>query len=286
MIAWPESLVRDIARRRVVLFIGSGVSRHSLDRLGVRSPPTWEGFLKTAIDRCEGNVSHIRKAIRERKYLAACDWIKRRLDDEWRTLLQAEFMTPGFSHAKIHSLIYQLDCRFVLTPNFDTIYENYCISESSGTVVIKNYYDEDISSVLRENQRAILKIHGSVTQADKIVFTEKQYAEVRTKHSNFYKIVDALIATNTLVFIGCGIDDPDIQLALENSAFSGITPPHFIILPKPVHDDLSMSIKESRNLKALTYKKTDDHQVLVDSLAELVSLVSNYRDTIAREQSW
>ena len=45
MIDWPQQLVDDLARRRAIVMIGSGVSRHSVGLSGAR-PPTWHGFLR------------------------------------------------------------------------------------------------------------------------------------------------------------------------------------------------------------------------------------------------
>lgn len=48
MIDWPERLVEDIARRRCVLFLGSGVSANSVNKEGER-PKTWTEVLKNGV---------------------------------------------------------------------------------------------------------------------------------------------------------------------------------------------------------------------------------------------
>ena len=40
MINWPEDVVEDIARRRCVLYLGSGVSANSVNEKG-ETPATW-----------------------------------------------------------------------------------------------------------------------------------------------------------------------------------------------------------------------------------------------------
>ncbi|MCL8034387.1 SIR2 family protein, partial [Pseudomonas aeruginosa] len=62
----------------------------------------------------------------------------------------------------------------------------------------------------------IIKIHGSVDSTDKLIFTRKDYSEARTKYRNFYQIIEALSLTHTFIFIGCGTNDPDIRLLLED----------------------------------------------------------------------
>ena len=49
-----------------------------------------------------------------------------------------------------------------------------------------------------------------------MIFTHKQYSNARCNYSSFYKLIDSLILTHTFIFLGCAIDDPDIELTLEN----------------------------------------------------------------------
>lgn len=42
MTEWPESLVREIADRRAIIFVGSGISKSALP-----SMPTWGELLKS-----------------------------------------------------------------------------------------------------------------------------------------------------------------------------------------------------------------------------------------------
>lgn len=52
MIDWPEALVEAIARRRCVLFLGSGISANSQNSSGKR-PATWEKFLRDILSKRE-----------------------------------------------------------------------------------------------------------------------------------------------------------------------------------------------------------------------------------------
>jgi hypothetical protein len=48
MIFWPETLLKDLESKRVVIFLGSGVSRNSLGEDEKTRPKTWEKFLSNA----------------------------------------------------------------------------------------------------------------------------------------------------------------------------------------------------------------------------------------------
>jgi hypothetical protein len=48
MIAWPPSLVREVAARRCVFFLGAGVSASASDKDG-NHPSTWKEFLEKPV---------------------------------------------------------------------------------------------------------------------------------------------------------------------------------------------------------------------------------------------
>jgi hypothetical protein len=119
---WPDPLVRDLISRKVFVVLGAGVSKNSLSQDGMKRPPSWKEFLEAALERIGGKKSrHIKKAIAEGDFLHACEWIKKRLDEEWGDFLIGQFQTPRFQPAEIHDLIFKLDQRLVATPNIDEI---------------------------------------------------------------------------------------------------------------------------------------------------------------------
>lgn len=66
-----------------------------------------------------------------------------------------------------------------------------------------------------------------------MIFSQFDYAEARTKYSSFYQLLNALLLTHTFVFIGAGLNDPDIKLLLENYAFQYKTSrKHYFLIPK------------------------------------------------------
>ena len=73
MTDWPEQLIRDLARRRCVIVLGSGVSAQSVSEAGTR-PPTWRKFLEDALHTLgDAPEEHIEQAIANGDYLHACE---------------------------------------------------------------------------------------------------------------------------------------------------------------------------------------------------------------------
>lgn len=220
----------------------------------------------------------------------ACEIIVEALgDNEFGELAANEFRRPGYKPSDIHAAVYRLDSRLVLTPNIDKIYEQYAMNESHSTIVAKSYYEEDIAKYLRTNDFLIIRIHGYVDDVAKLIFTHKQYSEARCKYASFYRMLDALMLTHTFIFLGCGINDPDIQLILENMNFlyPGCLPHYFVTAKDTYSSEIEKSLLHNRNLELLTYDNLDGkHQQLLEELEKLILKVEEKREEISGKGVW
>lgn len=287
MIVWPTDLVEDIARRKCVLVLGAGVSKNSTNITGTR-PKDWKEFLITASENIPGKAE-IRKQISSGDFLTACELIKNELGrDDFNTLVRQEFLTPQFQPANIHQHIYNLDSRIIITPNFDKIYDTYANTTSHGSIIVKKFNENDVADCIRRPEHLIIKIHGSVESPDNLIFTRKDYSESRTKYRDFYHLIDALSITHTFIFIGCGTNDPDIRLLLEDYSFRfAQNKKHYIIMSKnAVHTKVREIISETMSLKALLYDPINHHEKLTDALEDLVKKVEIKRNDLAATMDW
>lgn len=287
-IDWSE-VVPDLARRRAVIIIGSGISRHSVNATGIK-PPTWKEFLKKAVEECpdKSEMKVIEQAISEGDYLHACEWLRKRYDSRWIQYLRDKFSTPGFSPAEIHEKILNLDCRIIFTMNFDDIYERHADSVHKGSYIVKNYYDSDVEEFLRGSGRYIVKVHGNLNSAKNLIFTQKEYSQARISFAAFYQAFDAALLTHTFIFLGCGISDPDVNLLLENQNFRyQEQAPHFFVTSHGFNQDRKRSLRENRNLKVLEYDPLDnDHSGLVKELENLNRAVESERYELTKSSNW
>ena len=290
MFNWPNDLVSDIARRTCVLYIGAGVSANSSSAKGI-SPPTWEAFLRSCLTKInKADCAYIEQLLSQKDLLSACEVIIDKIGTaEFNNVAQDAFRRPGFKPASIHETIYNLDARLVITPNGDKIYEQYAQATSCGTIVVKKQTEHDISNFIRSTDRVILKAHGSIDAPNEMIFSKYQYNEARYKYSGFYKLLDSLALTHTYVFIGCGLNDPDIRLTLENYnfGFPGCKPHYFVAADTAMNPDLEQSLLKNCNLKVIKYDNSDGkHEKLLPALNDLVALVEDERNKIAGSQNW
>lgn len=279
MIAWPQTLINDLEARRVVLFLGSGVSRNSLGEDHVTRPKTWEAFLRDAAVRVN-ILEDVQQYLDSRDYLTALDLIRNKSTrDQYAEIVKSEYLDPRYAEAAIHEAIYKLDANIVLTPNFDKIYDVYASSKSRGTTTVKQYYDLDLARYIRGDRRVVVKIHGSVDSPENMIFGRRDYAEARIKHTWFYSILKSLILTHTFLFIGCGTDDPDIRLLLEDVQFSaGYAREHyFLSAAGAISSGFKFILENTMNLRVIEYAydpATHDHSDLTTSLDVLANSLS------------
>lgn len=276
MINWPDRLVEDLAKKRCVIFLGSGVSANSKNDKG-QHPPIWANFLTEGADslnaKCDRKL--IKGEINRHDYLLACELLRKKLGrDGYNELLRRRFQN-GYHHADIHRDIFMLDALIYITPNFDKIFDTYVTTQTEGNTVIKQYYDDDILDYIRSERNLILKIHGSIDTPDRLIFTKGDYARARTKNADFYKIFEALVLTRTFLFLGAGLNDPDVQLVLENTAFTyRNSSKHFFVIPNTSRDILDI-YRENMNLDFITYDSKDNHQQLLDGIKDLYAKVQD-----------
>lgn len=293
MIKWPDKLIDSIARRRAVLFLGAGISANSQNTSG-KSPATWEEFLRNIVMKQSGKIGphkgDIDKLLSEKKYLMACELIVSLIGQlEFGEEAQEEYRRPQYSPAEIHKIIYSLDSKVVITTNVDKIYDECAISESHSSIVVKRYYDADLAKYLRTNDYLVIKAHGTVDETQRMIFTHKQYSSARCKFASFYKLIDALILTHTFVFLGCGIDDPDVELTLENANFLyEDCPPHYLVAADgAISDNMQKVLLANRNIEVITYQnKSGAHVELLEALKELARSVEARRNEIAETFTW
>jgi hypothetical protein len=290
MIDWPEDLIKDIAARRSVLFLGAGVSRNAQNDTGVH-PRGWIDFLAHLASRIPdgAQAAEVTQCIKDADLLTACELARKYLSPSaFKTEVLQEFSGNAYRHAKIHDDLSLIDSRLVMTTNFDKLYENRANQLQNNTVIVKSYYDKDVADVFRRQDRVVIKVHGTIDAPDMTIFTRSQYAIARRDFGHFYQLLRGLFVTHTFVFLGASMRDPDIQLLLEDHAyrFEGARP-HYMAMPEDSARSGTLRVlEETMNLKALLYDPANNHQALADSVAELVPKVEAAREKLAATAGW
>lgn len=290
MIDWPDDLIRDIAARRSVLFLGAGVSRSAVNDKG-QHPLDWAGFLShlSSLVSDSAQKQEVQQCLTSQDFLTACELTRNYLTPPvFKGEMIKEFLSKAYNHAKIHDSLSLIDSRIVMTTNFDKLYENRANHLQNNTVTVKNYYDPDVADVFRRLDRVVIKVHGTIDAPDRTIFTRSQYALARRDYAHFYQLLRGLFITHTFIFLGASMRDPDMQLILEDHAyrFEG-SRPHYIVMPQDSTRAGTLQVlEETMNLKALLYDPVNNHQELADAVAALGPLVEAARQDLAATAGW
>ena len=263
-------LVEDVARRRVVLFVGAGASKWAKPRSG-GTFKGWAEFLTAVSMQITDLRSRrlIRKCISDGDFLMASELLKENLQEKWTGALSKEFQQAA-DVSRLHKALISLDQRILVTTNFDKLIENAWGETTARYPSVISKMDHKAFRLFRDDDPYLIKLHGSIDEPEDIVFDKTSYQKTAYANRFYRELIGTLLLTHTFIFVGFSMDDPAISLIVESHAhrFSD-TRPHYIFLPgKPIPaiDDLS---KKLRKLFVLRYSEKDAHLALATALEEL-----------------
>lgn len=275
---WPKNLIEELAHRRSILFLGSGVSATSVSSDG-KPLKTWTEVLEAAkslMKNYNNEKEFVDKMLKENNNLMALEAIFSDCDTgEYGYFLKEEFGKDSFTPSNIHEAIKEIDCKIIITTNFDKILDKICNDE--GYVVCEYYDVEKIISHIKSPKRIIIKAHGCIDNLDKIIFTGSQYFKAKKENPGFYKILESLFITHTVIFLGYSLSDPDINLNLEN-ILNTASPhhPHYVLVKKGNEDIVKKHWKETYNISALEFGA--DYKDFIPAIEELRDQVNQFRE--------
>lgn len=288
MIDWSQHshLIEELASKRAIIFVGSGISAGALSKKEPKiAPPTWKNLLEKARDKFLGaqeDKVFVTELISKGQLLDAAEIIFDTVSPPARhAFFTTEFATPNYEPCLTHKVIQDINTKVVITTNYDQIYEQQCgaLVAGQGFKVCK-YTDDNLLNSIRYKDNVIIKAHGCVSQTENIVLTRSDYFKMKRDFSQFYNILNSLLMVNTVLFLGCSMSDPDIQLVLENTTISAPSNyAHYAIMPQGVHASLSKSMEKSYNIKIIEYELDEDggHSKLTEYLNDLQILVAEQR---------
>lgn len=280
-IAWPQSLLTEVAERRCIFVLGAGASSSSVNPAGL-APANWQAFLKNGIARMRSTEDRLAalELLEKGAVLDAAQILADSLGaGDFAIFIRNELEDPGFQPSELHELVLMIDPKVVITTNYDRIFESMALAGTAAAGYnVCRYYDSHLVNDLRSNRRLIVKAHGCVSDPQKVVLTRQQYFAARRDFPQFFAALDALFLTSTLLFIGSGFSgDPDIELLLQNAYISAPSDHrHYAIVEGGWHPSVRKAIEETHNIRFLEYD-SGKHEQVVESLRRLSEDVAAFR---------
>ena len=287
-VMFNADLVSDLARRRVVVFIGAGVSKSAHPNDGSIFED-WEAFLINANKNLsnQDDKNQIEELIKNKEYLFASELLKIQLSDQWDEILQRSFLKKA-STSPLHKAIVLLRPRIILTTNFDKLIESAWdenTQEDFRYPKIIRKIDSEIFKLFRDEETYIIKLHGSIDEPKSLIFDKSSYQSSAFGNQYYKELLSALLLTHTFLFIGFSMADPAVSGILELYAhnFSNMRP-HYIFQSGDI-GHIDSLWKEHRKLSVIRYSSENNHQQLVDFISSLgESAIARRREILSQNQ--
>ena len=203
-----EALADLISQKKVMLFIGAGISR-SLQM------PLWSELLKSLVaDEFDGDLF---ETYGDNMVLA--EYIRKQYGNEavyqkMRNLFTIHEDTQReLENSKIYQAILELGCPVIYTTNYDHLLESYYKMKRGEESYDRVVTIEDMGKV-RAGATRIMKFHGDISDRDSIVLAESEYFG-RMDFQNFMDVqLQADMLRYHVLFLGYSLSDINVKMLL------------------------------------------------------------------------
>lgn len=225
-----EELVKAVRERKVILFVGAGISQ----TLGL---PSFSGLVQhlaqelgydPEIYATHGDYLSLAEYYRIEK--GTIGPLRSWLDRTWHEGID-------ISKSDIHKIIVELDFPIIYTTNYDSWIERSY--DYYGCAYVKVAHVGDLTKV-KPGITQIIKFHGDFEDDESIVLTESSYFNRLDFESPLDIKLRADLLGKSVFFIGYSLSDINIRYMLfrlhrqwESSSYSEAKPKSFIFLARP-----------------------------------------------------
>ncbi|MEM9954702.1 MAG: SIR2 family protein [Chloroflexota bacterium] len=282
MVDIPQTLIEKLQNRKVVLFVGAGLS------IGA-GLPSWTNLLQYLIKYVEDNIPNkgnelvvVREAIKDNELLIAADRLFEIMNKNYFSMaMKKNVRDEEISVQNTHYLITQLPFRQILTTNYDVLLES-AYQDELRIPVYTQEHNVELAQILSNDERCIIKCHGTIDDVKTIVLTKRDYQKI-SKNSGYNLFLSALFATKTVLFIGYSLSDPDLNLIMENifNAFNGGNTAHYALLWRnQIKDYKIQDFHRNHNIQVMVYDEHSEVETFLQQLVDAIPISSLEENSI------
>lgn len=287
---WPSVLVDSLARSECVLFLGAGFTKNATSAHGA-NPVTWTELLNKLLDEISpkkpnGRRTSLAASIAGQVKNGDLLWAAQALESEFadagrltdfKNLIAQTVDGPPSAHfqpGEAHKSLVALDAQTLVTTNYDKVLERLFGDGYSYLT----YKSDNIAEAIRTGRSVVLKLHGTVDDPQGLILTRLDFAQLRHTGAPALTLLEALTLTRTVLFLGYGLDDPDLHLILENQMrASGPMPGHYLLThAKSVTEARRSVMSKAFGVEVIRYVG-DFADGFVGALDDLASQVQSVR---------
>lgn len=229
----------------LTFFVGAGISKLS-------DAPKWSEL----IDAFSDSLGRIKKkSYSNEEYLSIPQMYYYSINQDEGQYY--DFINNCFGSKKlvpnaIHKMLLDLNPHAFITTNFDDLLETAASENCQSFKVVA--CDDEISGI--NGNRFILKLHGDLNHRN-VVLKEEDYLNYSEKFKLVETLLKSIFATNTVVFIGYGLNDYNIKLILnwtKTLLKEKFNKPIFIYTDDAELSKDELRYHESKGLRVIDYR--------------------------------
>jgi SIR2-like domain len=263
----PPELVRKLADKQVIPFVGAGVSMS----LGL---PSYASLIRQIGEEVgfDGDIFHglgdyLTLAEYYHLHKKGLDSLQAYLRNSWKRSQKDVMASP------VHQALVGLGCDLIYTTNFDGFIEQAHRGLNRRYRAIRSV--KDLVN-LRDGRTHIVKLHGDLSSPSTMVFTESSYFERLSFESPLDVKLRSDALGKSLLFVGYSLSDINIRYLLfrlqkqwETESKKNLRPKSYIFLgrPNPVQED----VLRNRGIEPIIATGIDPALALSEFLAALRS---------------
>ena len=198
-------------------------------------------------------------------------------DGEYFRFLREIFEKPTAPLTDFHRLLSQIPFGGAATSNYETLVERgFKDARPSESILVFAQTDyAQLGLALNSKEFFVLKAHGTIERPETIVLTEKDYATLIHNSPGYRTFLKALFLDRTVLFLGFGLNDPELRLLLEElrEIFEGHTPLHYALLDVSGTTETEQKSFESQYaVRIIPYlPSANDHPEVIEFLREIIA---------------
>jgi len=271
-----ESIIKATRQRRLVVFVGSGISRQAVN-CSPECFPNWKDLLlglnnlnDSLERRSSSEALEIDNLINLGEYLMAAQHLKQSIPKKrYEHFLKKKFEPIGAEPGTIHYTIIDLNPPFILTTNYDALLETAlgryagvetCIFTGNRADQVLDRYKEAHSTT----RPFVLKLHGSINDIDNLILTHDSYVSLYNRRE-YQDLLASIFLNYTVLMLGFSMSDPELLhfLGSLHARFNKRVPNSFLFTSNvPATSVRSQRLEDDFGVRVINYPKDAHSQVL------------------------
>lgn len=284
----PKSFIERLQEKKVIPFVGAGVSMNITDKMGKRVFPGWLELLARSEDvlnaekktKSAAEVNNLLNLSKPDFYQAA-KIAQEAMGQQWYQFLQTQ-LDYRIEQIDLNSLaiaraIWKIGSPFIITANYDRSLFWSCANQN-------DFSRWDIENVVKQGQLlskglppepTVWHLHGHIDNPERIILTLDGYLKLypgsrrRIEYKAALDTLRSIMKSYSLLFIGFSLNDTFVndQLVYVNNLYKGSIGPHYVLT---CEDELSRIEEKKLPVIPITFSALG--QPLIDKIDEIAAI--------------